>query len=214
MGFGVLFIAYFITYFGALTGITDWPISIFTYVVGAALMIYSLRKLIYENKLFLLSMISTGMLELVSVVVLILTFAASNTMILKAMVIAQLVIAFINHALLLGAILKISKDVAVTKIQARAVVNLFVTIIAGILMLLGAFLPEPANMRFFMVGVVACLIFIVFTLATIFRCYANICYEGDEHMQKETTGVATFDFLNKLLNKVINKNKDGKGKKK
>ena len=63
MGFGILFIGYFITYLGALSGAVALPIAPFTYLVGAGIIIYSLKNLIYQNKLFLISMISAIALD-------------------------------------------------------------------------------------------------------------------------------------------------------
>ncbi len=213
MGFGLLFIGYFITYLGGVSAIA-LPIAPFTYLFGTGIIIYSLRNLIYQNKLFLMSMLSAIALELVSIPVLVLNFTSPNTTIYQALAITQIALAFLTHVLLLLAILKISSELKITKIQSRVIVNLVVSALALIFLILSLALNEPLNQRFFLVGVTACVIFIIFTLGAIFRSYANICYEGDEHMQNETTGFAPFDFLNKMLNKAMNKNKDGKGKKK
>ena len=51
------------------------------------------------------------------------------------------------------------------------------------------------------------IIYVIFTLITVFNCYASICYEGDEDMEK-STGIKPLDFLNKVLDKAMNKNKD------
>ena len=47
----------------------------------------------------------------------------------------------------------------------------------------------------------------IFMLVILFNCYAKICYEDDKYMDKETSGVPVFDFLNRLFNKATNKNK-------
>ncbi len=213
MGFGVLFIGYFITFLGALSAIA-LPIAPFTYVVGSALIIYSLKNLIYQNKLFLVSMIASALLELVSIPTLVLNFTSPETSIYQVFATAQVVIAFVLHVSLLLAIFIISRELKITKIQARAIVNLAVSALALLFAILSLTLAEPLNQRFFLVAICSCVIFVIFTLGAIFRCYANICYEGDENMQGETTGIAPLDFLNRLLNKAINKNKDGRGKKK
>ena len=213
MGFGLLFIGYFVLFLGALSAIA-LPIAPFTYVIGAGFVAYSLRNLRKENKLFLFSMITACVLILESVVALILSFTIGQSSAYVVFSVAQAVTAFILHTLLLVAIYIIAKQVEVTKFQSRALVNLFVTAVAGIFLLISVFLDAPASNRFFAVGLTACFIFVIFTLGAIFRCYATICYEGDENMQNETTGIAPFDFLNKLLNKAMNKNKNGKGNKK
>jgi hypothetical protein len=54
--------------------------------------------------------------------------------------------------------------------------------------------------------------YIVLSATTIFNAYARICYEGDENMQRETSGIPIFDALNKLFDKAFTRKND-KGKK-
>ena len=60
MGFGLLFIGYFFTFVGALA----LPISAYTYVLGAGIILFSLKKLILENKMFVASAIFSGVFEI------------------------------------------------------------------------------------------------------------------------------------------------------
>ena len=136
MGFGILFIGYFITYLGALSGAVALPIAPFTYLVGAGIIIYSLKNLIYQNKLFLISMISAIALELVSIPVLVLNFTSPESSPYKVLAIIQISLAFLTHLLLLFAILKISSELKITKIQSRAIVNLVVSALALIFLIL------------------------------------------------------------------------------
>ena len=62
MGFGLLFIGYFFTFLGAIT-----PLSTYCYVVGTGIIIYSLKNLILENKLFVVTLITSIVLEVVSI---------------------------------------------------------------------------------------------------------------------------------------------------
>ena len=50
----------------------------------------------------------------------------------------------------------------------------------------------------------------VLGLVIIFNSYMRICYEGDEKMQKTTTGNPLFDKLNDLSNKAFSRNRGGK----
>jgi hypothetical protein len=127
----------------------------------------------------------------------------------------QIALACVLNLLLLFSIYIISKEVGATKIQSKSIVNLVVTTISLIFMLLYIALPDAnAQARCFLVGYVAMIIYVIFTLFTIFSCYASICYEGDEDMEK-STGIKPLDFLNKILDKAMNKNKDiGKSDKK
>ncbi|MBR2024428.1 MAG: hypothetical protein IKA02_01320 [Clostridia bacterium] len=204
MGFGLLFIGYFFTFIGALA----LPISQYTYVIGTGIILYSLKKLILENKMFVASAIFACLFEIFSIVVLFLNLFqpqnGSNSLFSSI----QMVLSIVLNALLLLSIFIISKEVGATKIQSKSIVNLVVTAIAFVLITLSIILPDTnAQARCFLVGYIAMIVYTVFTLICIFNCYASICYEGDENMEKET-GNKPLDFLNKILNKAMNKNKN------
>jgi hypothetical protein len=204
MGFGLLFIGYFFTFVGALA----IPISQYTYVLGTGIILFSLKKLILENKMFVASAIFAGTFEIFSVVALMISLLQPENKVGSILAEIQLICACILNLLLLASILIISKEVGATKIQSKSIVNLIVTVISLIFVSLSVILPNAeAQARFFLVGYVAMIVYVIFTLITIFNCYASICYEGDENMEK-TTGNTPLDFLNKILDKAINKNKD------
>ncbi len=204
MGFGILFIGYFFTFIGALA----LPISQYTYVLGAGIILFSLKKLILENKMFIATAIFTGAFEIFSIFVLILSIFHPENSLNGILSTLQIVLVCVLNLLLLASIFTISKEVGATKIQSKAIVNLFVTSISLILMLLSAILPDAnAQTRCFLVGYISMLVYVVFTLITVFNCYASICYEGDENMEK-STGIKPLDFLNKILDKAMNKNKN------
>lgn len=208
MGFGILFIGYFFTYIGAIT-----PLSVFCYVIGTGVIIFSLKNLIYENKLFGVSMIVAIALEIVSIVKMVMSVLGYvNNTVYNVFNHLQGYIAPLLSILLIVAIYLIAKQVCLTKVQAKAIVDL---ILLGIYVISAVIYNivniEFAKQRLFAVNVITLLVCTIFTLIIIFQCYANICYEGDENMEKET-GNKPLDFLNKALNKVINKNKTGKKK--
>lgn len=211
MGFGLLFIGYFFTFLGAIT-----PLSTYCYVIGTGIIIYSLKNLIFENKLFIATMVTSIILEFVSIAKMIMdVFGYVNTPTFNVINLIQGYLAPILNIILLAAIYLIAKQVGLIKVQSKAVVDL---IIVGIYIISAVIFNSISNQfakeRLFVVNVIAQLIYTVFTLVIIFNCYARICYEGDENMDKET-GIKAFDFLNRALNKVMNKNKDNKtGKKK
>jgi len=211
MGFGLLFIGYFFTFLGAIT-----PLSTYCYVIGTGIIIYSLKNLIFENKLFIATMVTSIILEFVSIAKMIMdVFGYVNTPTFNVINLIQGYLAPILNIILLAAIYLIAKQVGLIKVQSKAVVDL---IIVGIYVISAVIFNVLSNQfakeRLFVVNVIAQLIYTVFTLVIIFNCYARICYEGDENMDKET-GIKAFDFLNRALNKVMNKNKDNKtGKKK
>ena len=204
MGFGLLFIGYFFTFIGALA----IPISQYTYVLGAGIILFSLKNLILENKMFVASAIFTGAFELFSIVTLVLALFKPESSLNSIFSSIQIALVCILNLLLLFSIYIISKEVGATKIQSKSIVNLVVTSISLIFMLLYIALPDAnAQARCFLVGYIAMIIYVIFTLITVFNCYASICYEGDEDMEK-STGIKPLDFLNKVLDKAMNKNKD------
>ena len=211
MGFGILFIGYFFTFIGAIT-----PLSTFCYVIGTGIIIYSLKNLIYENKLFVATLVTSIGLEVVSIVKMIMNVLGySYNGFYSAINIIQGYLAPLLSILLLLAIYIIAKQVGLIKIQTKSIVNLiFVGIYLICSIIFNAVNSEFAKERLFVVSVMAQLIYTVFALVIIFNCYARICYEGDEDMEKET-GNKPLDFLNRALNRAMDKNKDNKtGKKK
>lgn len=204
MGFGLLFIGYIFTFIGALA----LPISQYTYVIGTGIILYSLKKLILENKMFVASAIFSGVLEIFSIVVIFLNLFQPQNNLNDVFSTVQMIMSIILNALLLLSIFIISKEVGATKIQSKSIVNMVVTSIALVFIILSVILPDAnARSRCLLVGYIAMIVYTVFTSMTVFSCYASICYEGDENMEKET-GNKPFDFLNKILNKAMNKNKD------
>ena len=209
MGFGILFIGYFFTYIGAIT-----PFSTFTSVIGTGIIIFSLKNLIYENKFFLASLIASIILELVSIPIMFMSvLGATNYLFYDILLKIQGYMIPILNIILVIAIYLIAKQVGLPKLQAKSIVDMIIIgiyfVSATIFNLLNnEFLME----RLFIVNVFAQLIYTIFTLIIIFNCYMRICYEGDENMEGDTIGIKPLDFLNRALNKVMNKNKDDNDK--
>ena len=64
MGFGLLVIGYILVFCGAFAP----QIAMFSYILGSGVILFSLRKLILENKLFIASAIACFLLEIVSII--------------------------------------------------------------------------------------------------------------------------------------------------
>jgi len=204
MGFGVLFFGCFLTYFGAIT-----PIGTFTYMLGAAIMLYALYKLSGLNKMFLSSaIVSASFLLLSLVIVVMFIFGYDNNTVFLTLEYVQ---NFLAPALLICihiAIYLVSKEVGLNKIQGWSIVNsVFITV--GIVVdILSIFISNiDALGRFGVVWIASKVLYSVFMLVIVFNCYAKICYEDDKYMDDENTGVPVFDFLNRLFNKATDKNK-------
>lgn len=206
MGFGILFLGYFIAFIGGLT-----PISMYTYVLGAGIIVYSLKNLIYENKLFVASIFTAGALELVSIaVVIIKLFGFDRLGIYSILSIIQSYLAPTLSIVLFLAIYVIAKSVDLKKIQARVVVNIIVT---SIYIIFAVIFNFTRNDIIGLISIIAQIVSVLFALVIIFTCYMRICYEDDKDMSKSETGFKPLDILNKGLNKV-SKKKDKTEKKK
>lgn len=203
MGFGLLFIGYFFVYIGAVT-----PLSAYTYVVGAGLIIYSLKNLVLENNMFKISLFSVILMEAISIAkLMIMLFGNVNGSFYYVINLIQGILAPAISILLVISIYVISKTVGLVKVQAKSVVDLiFLGIYLITAIVFSVVNSELLKARLFVANIITLLICTVFTLIIIFNCYAGICYEGDENMEKET-GNKFFDSLNRILDKAMNKNK-------
>ncbi|MBQ8147101.1 MAG: hypothetical protein IJ039_09980 [Clostridia bacterium] len=208
MGFGILFFACFLTYFGELT-----PLASYTFVIGSALILYALYKLYDQNKFFLLSAIGAFLLLLVSIITVIMSAFGINNMLYRIMVNVQTYTSAALVFLMLIAIYLLAKEVELRKIQGWCIVDgifVFIYLVCDL-----SSMMIKSNAVFVRLGVVclvAQILYTVLLLVILFNCYARICYEDDKDMKKETTGMPVFDFLNKIFNKVTNKNKNNSPK--
>ena len=217
MGFGIMFIGYFLLYLGAIT-----PLSIYTTVVGSAIILYSLKELMVQNKAFLAGAVSAILLVIASIGVLFVDLLISDTSALyKVFLYSRDILSAVLNAFLMIAIYVIAKSVALPKIQSKAAINLlFIGIYA-----IGAVLfntvfrnNEFAMSRLYVVVIICQFIYSVLGLVTVYSSYMRICYADDKDMSKKT-GVGPMDFLNDKLNKAMTPkerrldNNDRKGKK-
>ena len=208
MGFGILFFACFLTYFGELT-----PLASYTFVIGSALILYALYKLYDQNKFFLLSAIGAFLLLLVSIITVIMSAFGINNMLYRIMVNVQTYTSAALVFLMLIAIYLLAKEVELRKIQGWCIVDgifVFIYLVCDL-----SSMMIKSNAVFVRLGVVclvAQILYTVLLLVILFNCYARICYEDDKDMKKETTGMPVFDFLNKIFNKATNKNKNNSPK--
>lgn len=204
MGFGLMLIGYIITYAGALMS----QISAFTYILGSGIILFSLRKLIFENKLFIVAISFAFLLEVSSIISLGIQLFGGNEAV-------SLVFAYIanSSALLLNlflmiAIFILAKSVDVPSVKYMSIIS---TILVGICIALfvacsivkADYALERLNLLYFILT----LIYSVLSAVVIFNFYVRICYEGDEKMQKESSGIPFFDTLNRMFDKIFTKKK-------
>ena len=207
MGFGILFLACFFTFLGVLT-----PLSAFTYVIGFAIMLYALYKLSSQNKWFTASCILSLVLLLISLVIVIMyVFGAVEGALYTFLIRLQTNLTPIIAIFILVAISVIAKEVDLKKIQARAIVNIVFLIIYFVCDTLSIVIKsEEAIKRIGLVGVISQIIYTLLILINVFNCYMRICYEDDKDMSNSSSGIPAFDFLNKMLNKAMDKNRKNK----
>lgn len=210
MGFGLLFFACFLTYFGAIS-----PVGTFTYVIGAAMLLLALYKLSGLNKMFFASAIGSAFLLVISVAIVVMyVFGYDGTSVYNLLVYVQTYFAPVLLLAILVAIYLIAKEVELRKIQGWCIVNGVFVIGYIICDILSIFIVgEVATPRLGLVCIISQVLYTAFMLVILFNCYAKICYEDDRRMEKQTSGVAAFDILNKAFDKVADKNKKGKGEK-
>lgn len=210
MGFGLLFFGCFLTYFGAIT-----PIGTFTYMLGAAIMLYALYKLSSLNKLFLTSAVASAAFVLLSLVIVVMfVFGYDTGTVYNILVHVQ---NFFAPALLItvhAAVYVVAKEVGLTKIQGWSIVNSVFILAYVVCDILSIFITGPvATPRFGLICTAIQVLYSVFMLVILFNCYARICYEDDKYMENGETGVLVFDFLNRLFNRATDRNKHNKGDK-
>lgn len=210
MGFGLLFFACFLTYFGALVP----AFSIYFYVVGSAFMLYALYKLSNQNKLFFVSTLVSLVFLILSIVIVALSvFAQSSGALYRVLIYVQTVLAPVLLIVVMAAVFIIAKEVELRKIQGWSIVNTALIVIAMIFEIISMFVNSGEVIaRLGLVWIILRVLYSAFTLVILFNCYARICYEDDADMEKSTTGMPVFDTLNRMLDKATKK-KDGNNKK-
>lgn len=208
MGFGIMFIGYLIAFAGSLVP----QISFLAYILGSGIILFSLRKLIFENKLFIVSAVFVFLLEVSSIISLgIELFDTSNKV---STVFGYIAVgsAFMLNFFLMLAIYILANDVGVLKVKIFSIISMVLVEADVVFYVLGQVISSKFALdRLLIFHYIFLFAYIILSSVTIFNSYMRICYEGDENMQRETSGIPLFDALNKLFEKVFNK-KNNKGK--
>ncbi len=209
MGFGLLLIGYIITYAGAFLP----QISAFTYILGSGIILFSLRKLILENKLFIIAISFAFLLEISSIISLgIQLFGTTNTVSTVFAYIASGSALLLNLFLML-AIFMLAKEVDVPSVKYTSLISaILVGIGSALYILCSVITADYALERLNVLHFIFTLAYSIISAVVIFNSYVRICYEGDENMQKESSGIPFFDTLNKMFDKAFSRKND-KGKK-
>ena len=207
MGFGLLFIGYFLTMINSpIFGLFGTVIR----VGGCALMLCAAVKLGKYNKAFNLTFIGAVLMAVISAVLLAVNvddFLYSNLITSDKLFsdFAKNVIgyteqgvSFVFNSLLLWAILKIAKETEAKKISIAAIRN-YIFVCAYYLMYVISFLPfsgiRAAQSEFAVITWILYFVWIGLNLFLLFNCYATICDENDVDMERKPS---KFEFVNKF----------------
>lgn len=203
MGFGVLFIGYFITYIMSIN-----TFGVFFRLFGYLVMTYAGIKLASYNKNFRYPVYVSSILAILSALQ-----SASRIMgyLYDNMVISSnifdgafdRVIGYVDeifvfafHIVLLLAIRAIAKDTEISKIQYAATRNIFLIALYIVLRVV-AFIPLPIqnsyNQNMGIPLFMFYLVWIVLDAVIIFSCYYGICDENDTDMKRKPS---RFAFIN------------------
>ena len=140
MGFGLLFIGCFIAYVGSLSGM----ISGYTYALGAAIILFALRKLIYEGKMFIASAVCAVILEISALTCIgIQAFSGEYTQNTVSIYVME-ASAFLFSVLLMLGICFLAKDVGLKHLYIMATINVASTSFCALLYVLTEVIKNDA----------------------------------------------------------------------
>ena len=204
MGFGLLFIGYFVTYFMALNSI-----GAFFRLIGYCLMCYATGKLSEYNKSFRFAQLGALTLVIFSIVDSLalatgflydnLVFSNDFMAVLPMDILLKVESVFVlaYHVLLLLAIRDIARDTDVHKIAFKAYRNMFFIGLYYVLSIIG-YIPfgfqESYSKNMGLPLLILYVAWVIMDLFLVFSCYANICDESDLAMDRKAS---RFSFVNK-----------------
>lgn len=202
MGFGTLFIGYFL-----LLNITNYPVSD---ALAGLVMLLGLMRLASVNKKFAYArwgavvFTAFGFVELLLFLLDLLLphiiggfygaafgyFAVARSLILAAFTV-----------LLLGGIEDVSREVGVEKIPHRARVLTYASLVIYALFALldvpfGAWMPELIRSVLFLTAIALILLLHIVVLVTVYGCYMQICMPGEENGKRKKP--SRFKFVNDI----------------
>ncbi len=196
MGFGTLFIGYFLllnlTYYG------------FTDVIAASVMLLGLYKLSGVNKYFKAAAISSGALlvfslgELGVAVYEMFIGAINSPALVSVMCIVRCLIIGALTVLILKGIKDVSREVDIENLPAKASRLTVATVVTYALWIILeaplSFIDDYVLAVLSLVTILATLALIIINLTLIYTCYMKICMPGDEDITRDKP--SRFAFVN------------------
>ena len=210
MGFGLLIIGYIITYLGSFVA----QISAFTNILGVGIILFSLRKLVFENKFFIASAFLAFLAEITGIISLGIQLFSANERSVAAVIfayVAEISIILLNVLIMLG-IFFLAKSVSLPKIMYMSIFSVGISGFNIVFYVLCETVKSQyALERLVIVYMILQVVVVILSLLAVFNSYVRICYEGDEKMQKEGSGNKFLDTLNNMFDKAFSKDKIDKG---
>jgi len=207
MGFGLLFIGYFMTVMNVpVLGIFGTIIRI----IGCAVMLCGVLSLRRYNRAFDLALIGIALVGAVSFVALGANIddALYENLLTKNRFFSDTAknivgyvdqgMTFVFNSFLLWAVRSIAKETEATKISNSAVRN-YIFICAYYLVYLVSFLPfagiQSAQHEFALIAWILYFVWIALNIILLFNCYAMICDESDVEMEPKASKFAFINWI-------------------
>lgn len=202
MGFGLLFLGYFIAYFMSLA----LPLKI----VGCLLMIWAVMKLSEYNQRFRLCLAPLGILCVFSVYAII--CFVSKSLQLQSVICSDSIYKVVSnlgevvdiayHTCLLTAVCAIAKETELPKIAFCSMRNLLIVCVGGVLYYVNLLIPVGDIIKpIGFISAVIRLLWIVLNCILIANCYRLICPEGDEDMPVKESKIGIIRKMDAVINK-------------
>lgn len=196
MGFGILFIGYFL-----LLNLTYYSI---TDVIAAAVMLLGLYKLCSINRYFKTSAVCVGIFLAFSIGEIGIAFyemfvkKIGSPLLVSYMSITRCLIIGIITVMMLKAMSEVAKEVGISDISKKCNRMIYVSFITYSLWILLEF-PIPFINDYVLaiaslITIIATIVLTIINLTIIYGCYMKICMPGDENVMKDKP--SRFAFVN------------------
>jgi hypothetical protein len=207
MGFGLLFMGYFLSVFNVpVLGVFGTVIR----MIGIAVMFFAFDKLKHYQNRFLFAQIGAIVMLLVSLLSLsvgidsilyedlITADKLFGAMAVKVIGYVEQGVTLIYNSIILWAVYYIARETEARKIAVGAVRN-FVFICIYLFTYLVSFLPfagiQSAQHEFMVICWILYFVWVILNVVSLFNCYATICDENDVEMEVKPS---RFAFVNKI----------------
>ena len=188
-----------ITVFGAFTSL-----SAFTYVVGVAIVLYSLKELIYQDKSFIFAMVISSLTLISSFVYMILFVLSERPDLIRLFLYITTIGSLVFFSLILIGIFSLARRVDLPFIEKTSILVLVIGVIYLVSFVLQRIVfaeNESVSKVMNVISLTAQIMYSVLLVVVVFNSYMRICYEDDKDMEKKGSGFLS--FLNDKLNRVM-----------